>query len=112
MLPYFLTGSASTHSQTPHKVECGTNPVRRRKRSTDPADDIDVHYPYPFLVDTAERPPIGPWPTPSGITEAEATQACEDAAHGASPHDLCHNRFGDDIYLLAIAACVEDIRVS
>ena len=50
------------------------------------------------------------WPTPSGITEAQANQICRDAATGANAHGLCHNLFGDDIYI-GVAPCVDDIMV-
>ena len=89
-------------------MECA--PGRRRKRSVTAADDLEVHRPYVFNPDTSIRTHTETWPTPSGITEAQANQICRDAATGANAHDLCFNLFGDEIYS-GVPGCVEDIKV-
>ncbi len=100
---------------TPNPVECPQQQYTlsvngRKKRSVTAADDLEVHRPYIFNPDTSIRPMTETWPTPSGITEAQANQICRDAATGANAHGLCHNLFGDDIYI-GVAPCVDDIMV-
>ncbi len=110
----YLTRScvgASTLQVPPNPMECGAAVGRRRQRSVNPADDIAPHRPYPFNPDTSDRPLNPTWPTPSGVTEAEATQLCKDAIIATPGHDFCHNLFGDEIYR-SVPSCVIDIMVS
>ncbi len=83
---------ASTVEVPPNPLECSQVDEqpgpRRRRRSVDPADDVAMHVPYIFNPDTSDRPLNPTWPTPSGVTEAEATQLCKDAIIASPGHDF------------------------
>lgn len=76
---------------------------RRRKRSTD-------NGPYEFNPEQPVRRDFT-WPTPSGISEDDATQVCSNAIINVPAYQKCYELFGEAIKD-PVKSCVEDIKVS
>ena len=82
----------------------------RRKRSTDEYHDHNIK--RRSLPDT--QPVVRSnftWPTPSGITEDQATALCENTIRTSPAFAKCYELFEDNIFE-ATYSCVDDIKVS
>jgi len=83
--------------RTTGKDSCATSDgfARRRRRSTDDDDveDDDVilpdDFPVPPAPNVTEFGPSPSWPTPSGITEEQATDACLRVLESYTKFSIC-----------------------
>lgn len=75
-------------------------------------DDDDVDDDYVFEFDPDFNPDRPTWPTPSGITEADATSLCREALTDTPVARACmKSGLIESVDNTTLATCVEDIKV-
>ncbi len=53
-----------------------------------------------------------PWPTGSGITEADATTKCQEGLLSSPVYTQCQNVLGTNVMDTLTSSCIDDIQVS
>ncbi len=68
-------------------------------------DKIGYHYQFTYRLDQPRKKYT--WPTPSGITQEEARQICEETRSVIEKYPSCANT----VERINIQECIEDIKV-